>query len=473
MKFAWKIFFVSFLIIVVSFGAGGFLLINSVFTSTVDEKTNAAADNNSYIALSFYAMYSNASAMGYGEESIDYVINSFLKQVSNGNPDTQVKIGYPSQLAEFDDITFITKLERGMQNQRIVRSEGKFYLQSVSRILISNRDIYIETVTDISSIYADRDNYCGIFHRILLLMAMSTSLVLWLFSKILTRPLVRLSSAAGEIAQGDFSKRVQISGSGEIKELSESFNKMAENIEDYTEELKKAAQDRDNFVANFTHELKTPLTSVIGYADMLRTYELDSDKRRQCAEYIYREGKRLERLSVNLLEIIVMKNSSISCENINTDYLLRELKGSVAFLLKKYGITLEAQLESAVVFAEPSLLKTLIYNLIDNACKASEKGQTVEVCGKIDGERYCFTVRDSGKGIPAEELEKIVQPFYMIDKSRSRKMGGAGLGLTLCNEIALLHGSRLMLESIQGEGTTVCFDVPLAVEKKEGESDEE
>ena len=167
---------------------------------------------------------------------------------------------------------------------------------------------------------------------------MISSLVLVIFSKFLTRPLVRLSDAAKEIAGGNFSKRVEMSSTGEVRELSKSFNTMAENIESYTDKLKKAAQDRDDFVANFTHELKTPLTSVIGYADMLRTYELDADKRRECADYIYREGKRLEKLSANLLEIIVMENSDIKCVDINTEHLIKELRGSVAFLLKKYGV---------------------------------------------------------------------------------------------------------------------------------------
>lgn len=286
------------------------------------------------------------------------------------------------------------------------------------------------------------------------------------------KTLVKLSDAAREIAEGNFSERVETTGTGEVKELSESFNTMAENIESYTDKLKKSARDRDDFVANFTHELKTPLTSVIGYADMLRTYELDADKRRECADYIYREGKRLEKLSANLLEIIVMENSDIKCIDINTEHLFKEIRGSVAFLLKKYGVKLHIKYENAVISAEPSLLKTLLYNLLDNACKASKEGQEIALLGKTDGERYRFSVCDCGSGIPKDELEKITQPFYMIDKSRSRKMGGAGLGLALCNEIARLHSSTLTIESEENVGTTVRFDVAVSTAEKEDESNE-
>lgn len=470
MKFAWKIFFVSFIMIIVSFGIGGFLLINAVFTSSLEEKTSTLNDNNSYITLSLYATCSNADTMGYGENSFDYIINNFLQQVSGSSADTEVKIGNATQLTEFDDITFITAIDKDMRSHRIAQSKGRHYFQAVSHISISNRDLYVETLTDISEIYFNRDSYCGIFRIILLIVAMVSSLVLVLFSKFLTRPLVKLSDAAKEIAGGNFSKRVEMSSTGEVRELSESFNTMAENIESYTDKLKKAAQDRDDFVANFTHELKTPLTSVIGYADMLRTYELDADKRRECADYIYREGKRLEKLSANLLEIIVMENSDIKCVNLNTEHLIKELRGSVAFLLKKYGLKLHVKYEKAYIFAEPSLLKTLLYNLIDNACKASQKGQGITLFGKIDGDRYRFSVADCGRGIPKAELEKIIQPFYMIDKSRSRKMGGAGLGLALCNEIARLHNSKLTIESKESVGTTVQFDVAVSSIEREGES---
>lgn len=467
MKFAWKIFFVSFIMIIVSFGVGGFLLINAVFTGTLDEKTSTLTDNNSYITLSLYATCANADTMGYGESSLDYIINNFLQQVSGSSADTKVKIGNATQLTEFDDITFITKIENGMHSHRIVQSKGRHWFQAVSHISISGRDLYVETLTDISEIYSNRDNYCGIFRLILLVVAMVSSLVLVIFSKFLTRPLVKLSDAAREIAEGNFSKRVEMTGTGEVKELSDSFNTMVENIESYTDRLKKAARDRDDFVANFTHELKTPLTSVIGYADMLRTYELDADKRRECADYIYREGKRLEKLSANLLEIIVMENSDIKCIDINTEHLFKEIRGSVAFLLKKYGVKLHIKYEKAIIFAEPSLLKTLLYNLIDNACKASKEGQEIALLGKTDGERYCFSVSDCGRGIPKDELEKITQPFYMVDKSRSRKMGGAGLGLALCNEIARLHNSTLTIESEENVGTTVQFDAAVSTAEKE------
>lgn len=104
-------------------------------------------------------------------------------------------------------------------------------------------------------------------------------------------------------------------------------------------------------------------------------------------------------------------------------------------------------------------MKTLLYNLIDNACKASEPGSEIFLTGEhIDG-FYRLSVRDCGRGIPAEEISKITEPFYMVDKSRSRKQNGAGLGLALCQEIAMIHGDSLHIQSQLGQGTCISFSV--------------
>ena len=129
--------------------------------------------------------------------------------------------------------------------------------------------------------------------------------------------------------------------------------------------------------------------------------------------------------------------------------------------MKKYGVKLKLNVEKATVKAEPSLLKTLLYNLIDNACKASESGKPVTLTGYVDSDRYRFCVTDSGCGI-AED-----------DKSRSRSMGGAGLGLSICNEIAKLHGSTLEIVSEVGKGTDISFTVSLADNSEESEDFED
>ncbi len=465
MKFAWKIFFVSFLITILSFGTGGFLLLNSVFSSTLENKIQNATDSNSYVTVSLYAIFTNAKTMGYDEDYRDFIVNSFSSQVASGGSDTKVRIGNLHTVTDFDDSDFAKNIRNNTRAWRVVQKDDNRFVQAVSRIRLGKNDYYVQSLTDITDIYKSRDDNFFTYQIILMFVALFASTVLVLFSRYITRPLVKLSYTAQKIADGDFSKRAEPAKTKEISELSQSFNSMAQYAEEYIEQLKISAQSRDDFVADFTHELKTPLTSVIGYADMLKSFDLDTSERRKCADLIYKEAKRLEALSTNLLNIIVLKKDSISLSAINTQALTAELIATVEFLLKKYGVTLDAAVEKAEIKAEPSLLKTLIYNLIDNACKASKAGQSIRLSGEAKSERYRFTITDNGCGIPKDEVEKITRPFYMVDKSRSRSMGGAGLGLSLCSEIAKLHSSQLEIKSEVNKGTSVSFTVELSLYK--------
>ena len=469
MKFSWKIFIVTFLIIIISFGTGGFILVNSVFTSSLNAKIESVCQSNAYATASFYSMNVNVQASGYNSGYIDYTIKNFTKQLSANSGDTKVNIGDKSIVTVFNDGGFGEEIKENERDYRIVNDNGRKYLQAVSLVNILNTDYYIQSLADITNVYEDRDSYFRTYQIILMCVALGASLILLIFSRLITRPLVKLTQTANEIAEGNFAKRAEPSSTKEIYELANSFNTMTDSVEGYIEELNEEVRRRDDFVSAFTHELKTPLTSVIGYADMMRSYELDADKRRSCADNIYKEGKRLESLSTNLLDLLVLKHTDVEMSEISTNIVERETKSAVLFLLKKYNVILDIDFEPAIIIAEPSLIKTLIYNLIDNSCKASKSGDKVIVRGVCQDERYEICVGDYGRGIPKDELDKITEPFYMVDKSRARSMGGAGIGLALCNEIARLHGSALDIKSEVNVGTAIAFDVPI-VKAKEDES---
>ena len=220
-------------------------------------------------------------------------------------------------------------------------------------------------------------------------------------------------------------------------------------------------------MGNFTHELKTPMTSIIGYSDLIRTYELTSGQQREYGNYIYREAKRLEQLSLNLLQLLVMENVEFEMAEFKTSEFAKGIMENVRFLGEKYGTVFEIDLEDAVIAAESSLLSTLILNLCDNACKASAKGGIILLLGRKKENGYMFCVRDFGKGIPKAELKNVTEAFYMVDKSRARKQGGAGLGLALCEKIAKIHQSGLFIESEEGVGTAVTFTVKYSGVKAE------
>ncbi len=257
--------------------------------------------------------------------------------------------------------------------------------------------------------------------------------------------------------------------SGRERRELERYRAQAEAMGAEIKNLEDAAGRREEFIASFAHELKTPLTAIIGYADMLHTMQTDPDEhadmlrsmelspknRFTAAGYIFSEGKRLEALSLKLLDLIVAGKQGVERRRFDAPYLIREVAAVAVPSLAADGMKLDMHWEPGEVEIEPDLFKTLLINLIDNARKASRRGQSVELSGRREGAGYAFYVTDHGRGMRREDLDKITEPFYMIDKSRSRAQNGAGLGLALCQRIAELHGTRLEYESEPGKGTTV------------------
>lgn len=226
-------------------------------------------------------------------------------------------------------------------------------------------------------------------------------------------------------------------------------------LERSMENLENAASQREEFIASFAHELKTPLTAIIGYADMLRSKDMAPKARFTAAGYIFSEGKRLEALSLKLMDIIVAGKQGFEKKRYEVGYFIRGIAAVTVPSLSNNGMTLDMRWEPGEIEIEPDLFKTLIINLVDNARKASRRGGVVELFGKSEDGGYALYVRDHGSGMKKEELSKITEPFYMIDKSRSRAQNGAGLGLALCQRIVGLHGTSLEYDSELGKGTTV------------------
>ena len=155
-----------------------------------------------------------------------------------------------------------------------------------------------------------------------------------------------------------------------------------------------------------------------------------------------------------------MKRQDMTFQEIPAPYLLRQVSYLVEVGMLRAQMELVLETEDGVIFGEPDLLLSLFSNLVDNARKASQKGQQIWLKGICRPDGYTVVVQDKGKGMPSGEIEKITRPFYMVDKSRSRKEGGAGLGMTLCKEIITLHHARWIIESEEDKGTTITIHFP-------------
>lgn len=345
----------------------------------------------------------------------------------------------------------------GTQIRLLTAVDGTRYLVCSGLIVCPEQCLTFVSAQSLSGLFADRalrlrDAVLGQT----LALAVAALLAL-LFCRRMVRPLEQLNAASREIAAGAYDRRTALSGSDEIAGLSRSFDEMAAAVQDKVNALQAHVQQREDFIAAFTHELKTPMTSMLGYADLLRGAEVPAATRQKAADFIYHESKRLEALSGRLMELMQLNGNDLpSLEPVRLDGIFRQLTRALPHSPPLLTVS-DCHL---TVLAQRELLCDLLYNLVLNARHATppEGTITLEVSEQPDG--VALTVRDTGCGIPAEDLPHITEPFYMVDKSRARQQGGSGMGLALCERIAILHGTHLTFESAPGTGTAVTFTLP-------------
>lgn len=325
--------------------------------------------------------------------------------------------------------------------------------------------MYLETLRDVSVVFDERAMGFRVYRQVTVVMLLLGMAAMHLISFLLTKPIRHLTRATKKMAAGDYAYRARKVSNDELGQLTLDFNHMAEALEENINKLEDEIQAKEDFVGAFAHELKTPLTAIIGYADMLRSRKLDEEKSFLSANYIYTEGKRLEAMSIRLLDIMVTRHGQAQFQEVQAESLFQYLQ---AMFRTNEDMNFVYTFEEGIVWAESNLIITVLINLMDNAVKASEPGSTIEVKGMVREKGYLFQVKDYGMGIAEEEIQKITKAFYMVDKSRARERNGAGLGLALCAEILSLHHSSLSIESKLGEGTCIGFLLP----EQERKSDE-
>ncbi len=263
-------------------------------------------------------------------------------------------------------------------------------------------------------------------------------------------PLRILNVTTKRMAEGDYHQRIDIQSRNEIGELSESFNSMAEAVETRARSLEESEQRKTLFMGNLTHELKTPMTAISGYAQTLLSTRITPGEKEEALTFIYKECGRLERLSRKMMKLLELdQEEALELCDMSIETIFEAAQQSCSVILREKEIQLEIEEHGEHFCMEPDLMTDVIINLIDNAVKASRQGG--RICLQAEGNE--IRVRDYGRGIPREEQDKILEPFYMIDKSRSRKHGGAGLGLALTATILELHHASLRIDSEPGSGT--------------------
>lgn len=467
MKFFWKIFFVFISLISIVFGVFGFWLMNFSFENAYEKEISEGERENVMMQFAFEMNLNSIEEQFYTFNYLKQISEAVCKNIEKGEYSYQIYLENEEVLFKSEGMKEVPHnikeviSDTESRGYEIVSDEQENkYLIFLSKIDIGDKICYLESMKDITVIYIERDNfyvqYCIIMITLLSISGVSVLIV----SSFLTSQITNLSKTARELAKGNYEIRAKQKGNDEIGKLSKDFNTMADSLSVKIQELKDAATRQEDFTASFAHELKTPLTSIIGYSDMLRAMDLTKEETMEASNYIYSQGKRLESLSLKLLDIIVAGKQQILFRSIPVKVLFKDIRLMVTPSLAEKKIHLHIKLEDGFLYGDKDLLSSLFVNLIDNAKKALKDGEHIWVKGKKTDGGYQIIIMDNGCGMPEKELSRITEAFYMIDKSRARKEGGAGLGMALCNKIISLHRAKWNVQSEEEVGTAVIILFP-------------
>lgn len=278
-------------------------------------------------------------------------------------------------------------------------------------------------------------------------------LITIIISRIPLAPVREIMAATEKLASGDFKTRLHIKGPREFQELNASFNRMAE-------ELDSIEMLRSDFINNFSHEFKTPIVSLRGYAKLLKSDHLSKEERDEYLDIIIRESDRLASLATNVLNLSKIENQTILTDVALFD-LTEQIRQVIVGLEPKWsekGLDVVVDLDECRYLGNEALLYQVWMNLIDNAIKFTPPKGKIEI-KLVGSKRACiFSVKDTGCGMDENTQKHMFNKFYQGDRSHTTE--GNGLGLTLCKKIISLHRGNIHVTSKLGGGTTFSVELP-------------
>ena len=348
---------------------------------------------------------------------------------------------------------YLTPVSPSLPEHCVIREDGRRLLIAGSTVLLyrqqNSPECLVYLVQDITSVY---DQIHSLIRQFAVIGAVFIGLGVSLIALLVRRsllPLQKLQTAASHIAAGNYTERAAVSSADEVGALAKDFNTMAASVEQRIGDLTETAERQRLFIGGVTHEFKTPLTALLLNVDSLQNTCMREDEQAETLDRISQQSRWLEQLVQKLLKLITL-NQLPALKPVSVPPLLDRVRDNTEASLSARGITLETCCTVDRLNLDADLMQSVLVNLVDNAAKASSAGQTVMLSVSPEG----FTVQDRGCGIPQDEINRITEPFYMVDRSRSKKTGGMGLGLALVKEIVAAHGGTLEIKSEVGAGTT-------------------
>lgn len=455
-----KTFLSTLLLFLISFNIGILIICVSTFKNVVNRTEESSLDEHYFIASSIIKDFSSVQSRGIDiESSLQELLQPYSHLLQNKKSGMALyknnQLVYSNKFEIVPDQRFLNPKKDGSRTVSLQKSGSRTYAVVSGRLSGTYNAytiIYIYNMTD--SVMSWRHMKNKLFFAGLFLSILFASFLLLLLNKIF-RPLKQISETSCNIANGEYETRLTVSGHDELSYMAQNFNHMADKIEHQMSELTSAAEKKQQFIDNFAHEMRTPITAIYGYAEYIQKAAITEDDRLFAASYIMSESKRLQTMAHQLLELANLKNNKIIFKKQNVPCLFQSIKQTLYKKIAEKEIKIEFDCEINTIWGNAYLLESLFSNLIDNAIKACNTGGHIIVRAVFENGYKTFYIKDNGKGMTPEVLKHITEPFYRGEKSRSRSDGGSGLGLAICSQIALCHSAKLNFTSQPGKGTTV------------------
>lgn len=459
MKFFWKLYFSLMILLCSCFSIGSYILIQGSFNNSLKREMNTAYQENSIIC-STLKNYTN-----WYEEDIEDIsrIQELLATVTVQSFDRNIMFCLRDSSGDvvfqndhFSHSSTLTKNLKNNQKKSILKkTSSKYYVYTIQSVSIGSNPFYIENKYDVTSLFQTRSSQIQTYLKSTVVLLSLGMVFVYMISLWLMKPIKRLSQGLKEVTQDNIYSQLEVTGDDEIADVMNDFNSMSIHLSQTLDELNETIEKQKIFIGDFSHELKTPLTSIIGYGDLIRSKKLSEEELILYSNAIVEEGKRLEKISMKLMDLTVLKQDTCTMSPIPTTLFFDQIQQGIQPLLDQHHITLTMDITPSTIYIDSDLMKTVLYNLIDNSRKAIGSNGYIKIRGFIEDKNYHITLADNGCGIPKEEIDKLTQAFYMVDKSRSRKNGGAGLGLSIVDTIIKAHHASMHINSVVNQGTTI------------------
>ena len=457
MRFWQKACICTILLFLIGFDISAYLIIGKSYAVLLEQETQSALNDHHLVKRSLHERLLSVSENynQFNADNLAFLVQPYAQYYGNQHIyfDFYLKNELVYSSCAFEH-SFSLNVNEGQIGYGLIETNGTPFLWITSALdspFLDMKLIYIKNEQHIKDYRSQITAYC-IAVSVVVSVILAAAIIVMLLR--LTSPLRKLNRAAIEMTAGDYNKKVDIRSHDEVGELAASFNAMSAHVQSHIDELSKLMESKQQFVDNLAHEIRTPITAILGYGEILGNEKISDDERHMAINYIISQSERIKNLSAKLMDLAYLGSVQAESERVALYEIIQSVEATVRKSCEEKNIELTAHIDVDYLHTDRDLLETLLQNLVENAVRAVAEKGTITITAMPEDDHVVILVVDNGIGMEQDELSKIPEPFYRVDKSRSRKHGGVGLGLSLCKSIATALGGELSFTSEFGKGTT-------------------